>query len=134
MRLPARIFPLTIFLLVAFILTACIFAGDDGPTLGDTTALTGNGVLVCSEACAARGQCGTTTERGDVVLASTIAPSTRGHDLAASAGTPVVINAMVSEPVLSSTTGQEFSANYYQVTLPDRPLPAWVAGWCLAAP
>jgi hypothetical protein len=133
MRLAARALALLLFLLFSTILTACVLGRDDEPELGDTVNLTGNGVLVCSQACAARGQCGATAELGDVVLASTVAPATRGHDVAAPGGTLVAINTMVSEPILAGASGQESVTNYYQVILPDRAFPAWVAGWCITA-
>jgi hypothetical protein len=134
MRPVARSTLFTRLLLLSFLLAGCVFGGGDGVTLGDTTALSGNAILTCSTACSARGQCGTTTELGAVILGSSIAPSTRGHDVAEPEGTVATILEMRPEPVIYSATGEETAANYYLVTTPNQSFPAWVAGWCVAAP
>jgi hypothetical protein len=134
MRPLARPIALLILLLAAYLLTACaLLRGDAEPVLGDVTTLTGSAILVCSQACADRGQCGTTAELGEVVLGSTFAPSTRQHDIAAPVGSLATITSMQSEPMIQSATGQEFAVNYYYLTIANKPFPAWVAGWCVTS-
>jgi hypothetical protein len=122
MRPPARALTLLIILLATYLLSACaLLGGDEEPLLGDATTLSGSAILVCSQTCAAHGQCGMTSELGEVVLGSTFAPSTRQHDIAAPVGSLATINTMQSEPMIQSATGQEFAVNYYYLTITNKP-------------
>jgi hypothetical protein len=114
------------------LLAAC--RGREGPIRwGNEMVLTGNAVLECSAECGARGTCGISPERGEVVLLSSWGPATRDFDLAVTSQTPVTIITHLEEFVVEVMTNVEFPLNYYLVEVPGRG-PGWVAGWCLRTP
>jgi hypothetical protein len=100
---------------------------------GDQALLSGAAVLDCSAECAARGQCGSTVERGTVVLLSVNEPATHNHNLAITSGTAVSIFDTRPTRLLEQVTGTEIHLTYYYVNVPDR-APGWVAGWCIRTP
>jgi hypothetical protein len=122
------------FFLLAFCLillaAACRRAA---PQWGDQALLSGNAVLDCSAECAARGQCGTSAERGQVVLLTLWGPDTHNHDLAIATGTAVTVLNSQATVLVQQATAEEFLMTYYQVNVPGR-APGWVAGWCLRTP
>jgi hypothetical protein len=114
------------------LLAAC--RGREGPVQwGHETVIAGNAVLECSSECAARGMCGVSPERGNVILLSSQGPATRNFNMAITSQTQVVVITYLQEPVIEVATNVEFPLNYYMVDVPERG-PGWVAGWCLRTP
>lgn len=124
-----------VLILVMLILTACSLLNRDTSTaiLGHDTRLEGNAVLVCSQSCQERSQCGTTTDQGTVILGGLFQPQTGPHDVFFPAKTPVTINNVVPYVLRQVSDQQEFSINFYNVVAQDGKA-GWVAGWCVAAP
>jgi hypothetical protein len=121
-----------VFALLA-LLGGGVFGGSN-PVLGDGALLSGNGTLVCSEVCAQRGQCGTTVEVGTVVLLHSGRPSTRDHDVAIPANTPVVITGVLTETMAAvNNPAQTFLLYYYNVAAQDGSF-GWAPGWCVQGP
>jgi hypothetical protein len=124
---------LTVLLLA---LTACsLINRDAGPTatLGHTTELTAAGVLVCSQPCAERGQCGDAVEGGEVILGGRGQPLTTQHDVFFPADVQVDILQRVPYTLRPLSEGDNFNLNFYNIAVPGGEQ-GWVAGWCLAAP
>lgn len=122
-------------LLILFaLLGGCVFGGGGNgePRLGHTRVLRDSGTLVCSQACASRGQCGRTAEQTEVVLLHSIWPATRDHDMAIPANTPVVITNVVTQTMTAvNDTTQVFPLYYYNVSVLDGSRAGWAAGWCV---
>lgn len=93
----------------------------------------GQPTLTCSQECADRGQCGESTDRGTVVLLSTVQPAVAAadHDLAVPEGTAVSIVETRPITVVENASGQEFPVNFHRVAIPLRNTEAWVADWCI---
>jgi hypothetical protein len=118
------------FFVVMALLGGCVFGGSD-PQLGHTTLLRDSGTLVCSQACANRGQCGSTAEQGEVVLLHSGWPATRDQDVAIPANTPVMITGVLTETMTAvSDPTQVFPLYYYQVSAQDGSF-GWAPGWCV---
>ncbi len=112
-------------------LSACsiLGRGDSGPTSGNEGALAGEALLVCSQECSDRGQCGS-SEAGQMVLLSNVGPATEGHNLAVPANSGVSIERQEARTVVQISTEEQFQMPFYLVNVPDRGQ-AWVAGWCI---
>lgn len=102
--------------------------GSDLPVLGAT--------LTCSQECADRGQCGTSVDRGRVVLLSADQPAVSPVDfeLAVADGAAVSVLETRSVDVVESASGFEFPINFYRVLVQDRNVEGWVAAWCILNP
>lgn len=122
------------FALLLFSLTllaACGLLAD--PQFGANTPLEGEVVVTCSPACANRGQCGDSLDRGRFVFASQNGPVVSDHDIIL----PVDARATVLEPPRQETLeqvgdGQRLQIFFYHVQLVDQTQSGWVAGWCIA--
>ncbi len=90
-------------------------------------------MLLCSQACQERGQCGTIANQSTVVLGGIFQAQTSSHDVFFPTATRVAINNVTPFWVRQLVDGQQFSINFYNVTAPDGKS-GWVAGWCVAAP
>ncbi len=127
---------LRLFLLVTAVslfLSACTALQQR--TLGANQPLEGSVIITCSEACASRGQCGESTDRGPFVFAASDAPRVEAHDtLLPPESQAVVIEPARETRVALVATGEEFPVFFYHVTLADQTKTGWVAGWCVAAP
>jgi hypothetical protein len=119
-------------LLLLLLLAGCR-RGAAEPQRGDLAVLAGSAVLVCNQECADRGQCGSSVERGQVVLLSSWGPSAEDYDMAISSDTPVMIVTRLEEIAVDVMTEQDFLLPYYMVEVPERGV-GWVAGWCLRSP
>ncbi|MCP5096812.1 MAG: hypothetical protein GY943_14770 [Chloroflexi bacterium] len=116
------------------LLTAC-FGGSnetDAPAAdANVGALTGQVVLQCTKACAARGQCGTAVNGTDMVLGGHDTAVVQGHNASFPAGT--IANVITDQMYRLSLPDQsELQHIFYQVQTRDAQQ-AWVAGWCVAA-
>ncbi|GAB4272780.1 MAG: hypothetical protein Kow0080_19540 [Candidatus Promineifilaceae bacterium] len=104
-------------------------------TLGANQPLEGNVIITCSEACASRGQCGQSTDRGPFVFAASDTPRVEAHDTLLPPETEAVIIEPARETrVALVATNEEFPVFFYHVILADQTKTGWVAGWCVAAP
>ena len=98
---------------------------------GDQTQLFGQATLACTETCSTRGQCGTLASGERVVLLGVPEPAVEGHNRWAMDNTPVTINTDQERQLQRIIAGDIYPLRFYQITLPDTPEPAWVAGWCI---
>lgn len=87
--------------------------------------------VVCSEACANRGQCGQTADGRSVILAHPDQPAVRDHQILFAADSTAALVATNSQTVQVVATGQQFDQNFYLLTRPEDGRSAWVAGWCV---
>lgn len=139
----ARIHSALLLIVVAQLVLACSVLGggdaDPYPAPEDGTGsdlpLTGAS-LTCSQECADRGQCGTSTDRGAVVLLSADQPAVSPVDfeLAIADGAAVSVLETRSVNVQESSSGFEFPVNFYRVLALDRNVEGWVAAWCILNP
>lgn len=118
---------LTIFFLL-FIL-GCSRGGEDAPGEGETAAQQ-QGTLVCSEECAARGQCGKTVN-GDqiVILGHPDRPAVKEHQMTFPAEDTLPIVSTKEELIEVVSTGEQFSQIFFLLQRADERV-GWVAGWC----
>jgi hypothetical protein len=119
---------LTIFVL--FLLAATNCGGGDAAAPPDAQAQQ-QGQLICSEECAARGQCGTLLSNNQsVILGNPEQPAVSAHQLffPADATLPIigVQDVLLREPA----TGNEFTQPFYMISREDG-RSGWVAGWCV---
>lgn len=136
MQHPRKLRQLTRFffwLLAAASLTACSLLAER--QFGDQTALEGEVVITCSEACANRTQCGDSVDRGRYVFAGQAGPAVSEHDTIL----PVDTRATLLEPARQVTLeqvadGERLQIFFYHVALTDDTQQGWVAGWCVATP
>lgn len=130
-----RRFRVAVFLTLLLVFsTACsLINRDSAPTarLGHDILLQGQARLVCSGACAERGQCGTIQGEGQVVLGGRSNATTVAHDVYFPAETQVLIANAQSYPLQQLSGGEPFLINFYAIISPGGEA-GWVAGWCLA--
>ena len=119
--------------------TACLGGGGqaaDNATparqLGHEVVLSGQAFLTCSQACADRGHCGESSDRGQAVLLSIPGPAAQRHDWAISVDTLVTIEESRDETIALVASGEIQTARFYRVNVAERAASAWVAGWCVA--
>jgi hypothetical protein len=119
--------------MLVFINACSILNRDSAPAarLGHDTLLQGQGRLVCSSACAERGQCGTIQNQGQVVLGGRSNATTVAQDVYFQVDTLVQIAIAQSYPVQQVAGGEPFLVNFYAVISPGGEA-GWVPGWCLA--
>jgi hypothetical protein len=103
--------------------------GDSAPISGNEGALAGEALLICSQECADRGQCGS-SEAGQMVLLNNAGPATEGHDMAVPENSGVSIERQEARTIVQVSTEEQFQMPFYLVNIPDRGQ-AWVAGWCI---
>jgi len=126
-------------LLLLLMLTGCglIGGGDGDAPPGDGAAaeaapesVVQTGTLICNETCAAEGQCGARTDGMPVVLGHSMQPATRDHDLVFPVDAPLIIMNGQTR-LVQRVTGEQFSAEFFQVQINESGLSGWVAGWCV---
>lgn len=100
-------------------------------TLGSDASLAGDATLICSDACAARAQCGTNPEAQPVILVNTVGPAVEQHDRWMPNNTAVAITNVQERTVEKISTFEQYPMRFYEVLLPDNQGIAWVAGWCI---
>jgi hypothetical protein len=133
-RARPRTFLFFLLLIVLLSTAAACRGGDDGNDngrqYGDQAELSGQVFLVCSDNCANRAQCGTSPEKGRVVLLSTQGPAGTNHNLSIAENTAVSVVQFRTEPAFS-VAQESLTIPYYEVAVPERGN-AWVAGWCVS--
>lgn len=132
----AQLARLAAWLLISAALTACSLVGGNNRQLGGQTVLEGEVVLICSDTCASRGQCGESLDRGRFVFAHQAGPAVSEHDTALPAGTRATVLEPPRQVLLEQiSNGQQLPPIYfYHVALVDPAQQGWVAGWCVATP
>ena len=123
-----------VFSLIQFallmIIASCRGQGSqsgENQILGSEQRLSGQAILLCSQDCLDRAQCGL-TEQVETVLLSSFGPATTGHDMAFPAG--VVIDHQEMQPVIQVSDQSSSRVPFYFVNVPDLGM-GWVAGWCV---
>lgn len=114
-------------------LAACglVGGGGTGQILGNEAELGGEASLICSQECAERRQCGTSTlDATAVVFVNGAGPTLRNHSNTLPENSRVLITLVQPQNVIQ-TGGVQFSVPFYQFTSVDSPLTGWVAGWCI---
>lgn len=137
----SRTSALILLLVLAQILLACsVLGGGDAdpypaPDGGSDLPVAGT-IVTCSQECADRGQCGTSTDRGRVVLLSADQPAVSAVDfeLAVADGAAVSVLETRSVDVQENQSGFQFPINFYRVLVHDRNVEGWVAAWCILNP
>ena len=132
---------LTLLLILSQILLACSMLGGENadpypdPVGGSDLPVAGT-MLTCSQECADRGQCGTSTDLGRVVLLSSDAPAVSPVDfeLAVADGATVSVLETRSVDIQENESGFQFPINFYRVLVHDRNVEGWVAAWCILNP
>jgi hypothetical protein len=130
-RLPPRTYrPGLLIIAVLFLLTAASCGGGDSAAPPDDQAQQ-QGQIVCSEECAARGQCGTLLS-GDqaVVLGNPEQPAVSNHQLIFPADATLPIIGVQDILLREPATGNEFTQPFYMISREDG-RSGWVAGWCI---
>jgi hypothetical protein len=93
--------------------------------------------LICSEECAARGQCGTLADDSKVILGQDSGPIVRGHNRFFMENVTVVVDETTERRLVAASNGvplpeaEPFAHIFYRVTQPEIPKTAWVSGWCI---
>ena len=117
------------FLFLLFI-AGCSRGGEETePTTAEGTQQLGT--LVCSEECAARGQCGTSVNSNQpVILGHPDHPAVQDHQMTFQAEYTLPIIGAKDELVQVVSTGEQFNHTFFLLQRADERV-GWVAGWCL---
>lgn len=119
---------LTIFFLL-FVL-GCNRGGEEVP-VEEGAAPQQQGTLVCSEECAARGQCGKTVNGdGPVILGHPDRPAVQDHQMTFQAEYTLPIISTKEEQLQVLSTGEQFTHTFFLLQRADERV-GWVAGWCV---
>ena len=103
-------------------------AGDGAGAAIEIAPQTGS--LICSESCAAEGQCGTRADGSSVILAHSVQPATRDHDRLLPVESPIVI--LNRQPrLVQRVTGEQLTVEFFQVQMNEGGAGGWVAAWCV---
>lgn len=96
----------------------------------------GQVTLQCTAECAARGQCGRTTDGTDVILLNREGPAVEPteHDLVLPVNTPVTVQETRPVALVVEATGAQFQHDFHRVFAPQQNVEGWAAEWCLAGP
>lgn len=120
--------PLLLVLVCLFLLIGC--RRDRGPDEAELENAP-QVVVVCSEACASRGQCGEAADGRRLVFGHPDRPEVRGHQLVFEHETAVFFINTREETLQLVSTGEPFNQTFYLVTRPQDQRSGWVAGWCI---
>ena len=87
-------------------------------------------IVVCSDECHDRGQCGLDEEGREFVLMGLASPTLEGHEKAVPANSPVTIVGKEIQPIIEVSSSDSVEMSFYSVILPDS-TQGWVADWCI---
>ena len=121
-------------LVVLWVLVACGGGGrEETPEGAGAIPSAFQATLVCSQECANRGLCGTSPDRGRVVLLNREGPSVTPaeYDLAIAENSVVDIVDQRVERIVEVATTIEFDTTFFHLFVPERQDAGWVAAWCL---
>ena len=122
------LFGLAIFFLL-FVLGCS--RGGDTPPVEEGAVPQQQGTLVCSEECAARGQCGKTVNGNQpVILGHPDHPAVQDHQMTFQAEYTLPIISTKEEILQVVSTGEQFPHTFFLLQRADNQV-GWVAGWCL---
>ena len=114
-----------------FLLFVLGCGGSDATPIGDGSAPQQQAILVCSEECAARGQCGKTVAGNEpVILGHPDRPAVQEHQMTFQADYTVPIVGTAEELVQVVSTGEQFQQTFFLLQRSDGRT-GWVAGWCV---
>lgn len=120
---------LTLFFL--FFILSCR-GGAETPPENPDAPVEQQANLVCSEECAARGQCGKTVNGNQsVVLGNPDFPAVQNHQMTFPADYTLPIVGVKDELVQVVATGEQFNQSFFLIKRADERV-GWVAGWCVA--
>jgi hypothetical protein len=122
---------LVAFVVLLLAITAC---GGGEETPGERTpGAPQQATLTCSQECADRGFCGTSPDRGRVVLLNREGPSVTPaeFDLAIADNTAVNVLEQRAVTVVQVSSSVPFDAIFFNLFVPDRQESGWTAAWCL---
>jgi hypothetical protein len=125
-----RLLLLIIGVICALLLAACGATANEEdlqPQVASEARL-----LICSDECARRGQCGQNEAREWVVLGHTDSPHTDNHNVLFPANQEVFAFQMQERQVETIQSGEQFQLRFYHVALPDQTKAGWIAGWCVS--
>ncbi|MBE2222810.1 MAG: hypothetical protein IAF02_14790 [Anaerolineae bacterium] len=114
------------------LISGCGRGNEETPPEGDPNAPQQQlGTLVCSEECAARGQCGTSVSNNQpVILGHPDHPAVQDHQMTFPAENTLPIIGTKDELVQVTATGEQFNHTFFLLQREDERV-GWVAGWCL---
>jgi hypothetical protein len=120
-------------LIVLWLLAACGGGPEETPEGAVAIPSAFQATLVCSQECANRGLCGTSPDRGRVVLLNREGPSVMPaeHDLAIAENSVVDIVDQRVERIVEVATTIEFDTTFFHLFVPERQDAGWAAAWCL---
>lgn len=118
---------LLIFLCLLFLIGCRRDSGPDEAELEGVPQI----VVVCSEVCADRGQCGEAADGRRLVFGHPDRPEVRGHQMIFEHETAVFFINTREETLQVLATGEQFNHTFYLVTRPEDRRSGWVAGWCV---
>lgn len=127
----ASLIGLSLFFLL-FILS-CSRGSEEPPPAEETDAAQQQqqGTLICSEECAARGQCGTTVSSNQpVILGHPDHPAVQDHQMTFQAEYTLPIIDTKDELIQVLATDEQFPHTFFLLQRADGRA-GWVAGWCL---
>lgn len=108
----------------------CNRGGEEAP-VEEGAAPQQQGTLVCSEECAARGQCGKTVNGDElVILGHPDRPSVQDHQMTFQAEYTLPIISTKEEQLQVLSTDEQFSQTFFLLQRADERV-GWVAGWCV---
>lgn len=119
--------------IVLSLLAACGGGPEETPEGAVAIPSAFQATLVCSQECANRGLCGTSPDRGRVVLLNREGPSVMPaeHDLAIAENSVVDIVDQRVERIVEVATTIEFDTTFFHLFVPERQDAGWAAAWCL---
>lgn len=121
-----------LFIVLSFLIASCGGGGngaDGNLVLGNDQTLSGQAVLVCSQECLDRAQCGL-SEQVETVLLNSTGAATTNHNMAIPAGTAVNVDHQEMHPVVQVSDQTSARVPFYLVEMPEVGF-GWVAGWCV---
>lgn len=121
---------------VSLIITSCgLLGGGQGGQLGHQVQLPlqSEAILTCSQECADRGWCGTTSDERQVVLGNAVTPADPFRDRLFLHDSRVIVDQVGFGAIETLASGEQAELPFYHVISLEEGKAAWIAGWCIAA-